>query len=272
MEARIQYAMTGGGVSIAYTTFGKGGVPLVVLRVPYLSHLGLEMDLPFERNGHEFERLSERRLVVRLDPRNGGLSDRGVADISMEARLQDVLAVVDRLELESFAVQAHLAMVPLAITLAARFPERVSHLILSQPYARGEDYWNVPRRKGLDMLSQSSWEIYTETTMSAAMSWAPGELPRALAAHMRASMTQADYLAFIRAEQKVDVTPLLSDVRAPALVCHYPRFEVSSREIASQLACKLADGRLALLDSMDSTIQAFNEFLGEAAEVTGGGG
>ena len=78
------------------------GVPLVVLRPVMLSHLHAEWRLPFQTEFREFEHLAARRLLVRMDPRGAGLSDREVADQSLEARVSDIEAVVDRLGVDRF--------------------------------------------------------------------------------------------------------------------------------------------------------------------------
>ena len=135
-------------MNIAFCAFGNpsGGVPLVCLRPPQLSHMATEGQLPYETRWHEFETLAERRLGVRFDSRCSGLSDRGVADISLEARIRDIDAVVDKLGLERFALQGQLHSGSWAVAYAAARPERVSHLILVQTYLRGADYWNIPAR------------------------------------------------------------------------------------------------------------------------------
>src|SRR3990172_9605686 len=106
LEPRIQYTRTSDGVNLAYTSFGEGGVAVVALRPPQLSHIGLEFDLPFQTRYHEFERMAETMQVVRFDSRGAGLSDREVADISLEARIRDIDAVADRLGLGRVALQA----------------------------------------------------------------------------------------------------------------------------------------------------------------------
>ena len=74
---RIQYARAPDGVNIAFTTYGEAGAPLVYLEPPHMSHLQGEWQMPWNRLTHKLERLSARRMVVRLDPRGSGLSDRG---------------------------------------------------------------------------------------------------------------------------------------------------------------------------------------------------
>ncbi len=132
MEPRIQYAKTTDGVSIAYCAHGKG-TPLVQIWNP-LAHIRQQWEVPEFRAF--YERLAGKRMLVQYDNRGTGLSQRDVSDFSLEALTRDTAAVVDRLELERFALWGNITMGPAAIAYAARHPERVSQLILWCSYAR----------------------------------------------------------------------------------------------------------------------------------------
>jgi pimeloyl-ACP methyl ester carboxylesterase len=265
LEPSVQYALTSDGVNIAYAAFGnrEGGVPLVCLRPPQLSHVALEFQLPFETRWHEFETLAAERLVVRFDSRGCGLSDRGVADISLEARGRDIAAVADRLALGRFALQGQLHSGTWAIAYAAANPERVSHLILVQAYARGEEYWATPGRAALEPLASIDWNTYTEASMSNAFAWAPSSLPRALAAQMRASVSPEDFIAFLAEERRCDVTDLLPNVRCPVLVVHFQLNAVTNQDVARRLVSAVPDGRLLLPRDFPESLGAYNAFLSE---------
>ncbi len=244
----VQYARTSDGVNIAYTVMGVRGerTPLVCLRPPHLSHMAIEWNLPFETHWHEFETLSADRLVVRFDSRGGGLSDRGVTDLSLPARERDIEAVVDRVGLDRFALQGQLHAATWAVQYAANHPERVSHLILTQAHTNARTYWADPARAALEPLAEADWETYTEAAMSNAFAWAPVSLPRALAAQMRASVDQRDFVAFLKEERTVDVTPLLPRIQCPVMVVHFALAAVTTQEIARQILSAVPNGRLSL--------------------------
>ena len=266
-QPRVQYARTSDGVNIAYTTMGKpGGVPIICLRPPQLSHMALEWNLPFETRWNEFETLSQGRLVVRFDSRGCGLSDRGVTDISLEARARDIEAVADRLGLERFALQGQLHAGSWAVHYAATHPERVSHLMLVQSYTNARDYWGMPARAALEPLAAVDWMTYTEASMSNAFAWAPGDLPRALAAQMRASVDQQDFVAFLESERSVDVTHLLPRIQCPAMVVHFQLNAVTNQDIARRIASAMPDGRMSLPRHFRESLAFYREFLDETAE------
>ena len=268
LEPAVQYARTSDGVNIAYVTFGEPGgkTPLVCLRPPQLSHMGLEFKLPFETRWHEFETLSRDRLVVRFDSRACGLSDRGVKDISLEARCRDIDAVADRLGLEQFALQGQLHSGTWAIAYAAANPSRVSRLILVQAYTDARDYWSIPGRAALQPLAAIDWTTYTEASMSNAFGWAPGDLPRALAAQMRASVTQEDFVAFLEFEKTCDVSHLMREVRCPVLVVHFQLNAVTTQDIARRIAASATDGRLLMPRDFRESLRVYQEFLDEEPE------
>ena len=83
MEPRIQHAQTKDGVSIAFWTLGEG-TPFVEMPTIPMSHIQMEWQIPEVRRW--YERLSEKRKLVRYDGRGSGLSDRDVTDYSLSAR------------------------------------------------------------------------------------------------------------------------------------------------------------------------------------------
>ncbi len=133
MEPRIQYAKTKDGVSIAYWTMGKG-MPIVQMPAGPFSHIQLEWQWPEWR--HSYERVTAKRMLVRYDGRGAGLSERDVSDYSLDARVLDLEAVVERLGLERFALLGAFDSGPVAIAYAVRCPQRVSHLLLWCTWAR----------------------------------------------------------------------------------------------------------------------------------------
>jgi pimeloyl-ACP methyl ester carboxylesterase len=186
MEPRIQYAQTTDGVSIAFWTLGEG-MPFVHMPRHPFSHIQMEWQFPEMRRW--YERLAQKRMLVRYDGRGSGLSERNVADYSLDALVQDLGAVVDHLGLEAFALLGYMRTGPVAIAYAARHPERVSHLLLWCAQARTSDLLQSPQAEGLVSLIGKDWRLFTETAAHVAMGWSAGEPARRFAAYMRESTT-----------------------------------------------------------------------------------
>src|SRR3972149_31082 len=146
MEPRIQYAQTKDGMSIAYWTLGEG-LPLVYMYLAGFSHIQLEWEVPAFRRA--YERMAQKRMIVRYDSRGSGLSARDVTEYSLEADLLALAAVVGCLGSERGALLPAGGNGPVAIAYAVRHPEKVSHLVLWCTYARASDLWVSPQVKGL---------------------------------------------------------------------------------------------------------------------------
>src|SRR5205809_5164607 len=98
MEREVRYVTTADGVRIAYAIQGEG-VPFIW--VPgWISHLDLDsVMLPMFR----IDPAAHGVTWVQMDKRGSGLSSRNVSDISLEARVADVITVADDVGFETFA-------------------------------------------------------------------------------------------------------------------------------------------------------------------------
>jgi len=132
MEQKVGYCTTSDSVRIAYGTVGHG--PPVVLVVGWLTNVKYGADSPIY-NSPFLKMVTEHHMAVQYDGRGFGMSDRGVHDFSLEAHLRDLLAVVDALKLQKFALYGISSGAAISIAFAARQPERVTRLILQEPVA-----------------------------------------------------------------------------------------------------------------------------------------
>ncbi len=92
MELQTRYVTSADGTRIAMQTLGRGR-PLVMVSEIWLTAMETYWVVPEIREN--LERLAQRRTVVRFDHRGIGLSEREVTDISLDARVSDLVAVVD---------------------------------------------------------------------------------------------------------------------------------------------------------------------------------
>src|SRR3712207_6008363 len=127
----IRFARSADGTGIAYAVHGSG--PPLLIDACWLSHLQFDWQSPVWR--HYLRELGRIATVIRYDERGHGLSDRGVTDHSLEARVADLEAVADDARLDRFALLAMAQGGPVAIEYAARHPERLSRLIFYGSYA-----------------------------------------------------------------------------------------------------------------------------------------
>ena len=133
MNQQIRFCKSFDGTQLAYATMGEG--PALVRAPHWLTHLEYEWQSPVWKPW--IESLSRSHTLLRLDERGCGLSDRDVADISFEAWVRDLEAVVDAAGLDRFALFGHSQGGAIAVEYAVRHPERVTHLVFLGAYARG---------------------------------------------------------------------------------------------------------------------------------------
>ena len=126
---------TSARAGLGYEILGKGEPTLLVIP-GWVSHIDYDLSQPEIRSF--YQRLAGRRRLIRYDKRGCGLSDRTAeaSALGMEAQVEDALAVLDAAGVRRVALLAWSAGGPVAIALAARYPHRVSRLVLYGTYAR----------------------------------------------------------------------------------------------------------------------------------------
>ncbi|WLR95594.1 alpha/beta fold hydrolase [Shinella zoogloeoides] len=129
----ILFCTSADGTRIAVASCGKG--PVILRAAHWLSHVDYDLESPVWRPW--LQALSARNRFVRYDPRGCGLSERHVADLSIEAWHADLDAVAASIDEPRFVLLGLSQGGALAIAYALRHPERVSHLVLLNAYGQG---------------------------------------------------------------------------------------------------------------------------------------
>ncbi len=269
MEPQIQYAKTSDGVNVAYAVFGEGP-PIVYTSAGFGAlHLYSSRMLPVvAQNTDTIVRLGWR--VIIYDGRGTGSSERDNNDFSLEARLRDLEAVIERADVDSFALQGAVGGGPTAIAYAAKYPDRVSRLLLFATFANGSDYYKqIPlgqATRAMDTMAEQQWEYYTLAYANAAIGFSDSELANRLAAVMRSGMSARAYLLYTTALRKTDVTDLLPFVDVPTLVVHGEQVTLSNIDLLRVLASRIPDARLVRLAAPEELPRTIDAFLREGEE------
>ena len=98
---KTRWAKSVDGVWVAYQDFGQGPLTLVFMNGLY-SHLEVYWEVP--QFARFMNRLGAGVRVLHLDRRGTGLSDRGTQSPTLEARMDDIRAVVDAAGVERAAI------------------------------------------------------------------------------------------------------------------------------------------------------------------------
>jgi pimeloyl-ACP methyl ester carboxylesterase/DNA-binding CsgD family transcriptional regulator len=259
-EPTVRYARSSDGLNIAYWSLGDGPALVHMPGFP-VSHIRLEWRMAPGRA--YYRRLAADRTLVRYDSRGTGLSERIVDDLSIEAHVRDLEAVVANAGIDKFALMGFAHLGPAAITFAADHPERVTHLILWYTYARGSDYSSSARVEAARSLVERDWELYTEMSgKRAGVELREAETNESIA-YMRESNSAAGTRAAFDAIRKYDATASLSQVTCPTLVLHRKGSKVLSTNVAHGLASAITGARLVMLEG-----GSLAPFIGDVESVT----
>jgi pimeloyl-ACP methyl ester carboxylesterase/DNA-binding CsgD family transcriptional regulator len=250
---RISYARSADGVSLAFTVAGAGPVLVFVPWVPF-SNLRAEWQNPYLRAA--FEELARRLTIVHYDGRGTGHSQRDVTDLSLDAMVADLEAVIDRLGVPDVCLLGQYNSCPHAIAYAARHPDRVTRMALFGGSGRG---WNAMRARetqALLSLIEQDWDVFADTAAHQWMGWSAGEAGQAMADAIRGAVTPQLARATLQAASAVDVTEDLPAVAAPTLVLHRRDITQIPLDDSRALVRDLPRGRLAILEGARPTLFA----------------
>lgn len=255
----IRFARSADGVGIAYAVHGSG--PPLLVDACWLSHLQFDWQSPVWR--HYLVELGRIATVVRYDERGHGLSDRGVTDHSLQARVSDLEAVADHAGLERFALLAMAQGGPVAIEYAARHAERVTRLIFCGSYA-GAQTGASPEALELDAMFQALIRAgWARPTSEFRRVFSSMMIPGGTEEQMRwlddlqKMAVDAETALLARSQRQVtDSSARLPELDLPTLVLHSRGDQMNEFEQSRYLAAHIRDARLVALESSNHIVLA----------------
>jgi class 3 adenylate cyclase/alpha-beta hydrolase superfamily lysophospholipase len=223
-----RYARSG-DVNIAYQVIDGDGPLDVVFVHGFVGNMEVQAEQP----GNEafFQRLASIGRVIRFDRRGTGLSDRVREVPTLEARMDDLRAVMDAVSSRRAALVATFEAASMAMVYAATYPERVAALALYNPTAKGVRTADYPWAS----RSEAEWEHAIGDISSR---WGTRELaaeflqmmaptladdPESVEWHARVHRLGASPGAvevILRMSMTVDVRDVLPSIRVPTLVLY----------------------------------------------------
>ena len=252
----FRYAKSG-DLAIAYATYGEGP-PDVVFAHGFAGNIEIERETPFQRAFHD--RVASFSRFILFDRRGTGLSDRPREPATLEARMDDVRAVLDAAGSERAVLFGTVEAAAMCILFAATYPERTLGLILYNAYAKGTwapDYpWAPTVEEQVQELEHEvrNWGQYEsakQQTRAVAASRADDpEFISGWARHHRLSASPGAVATILRMAADVDVRDVLGAIRVPTLVAHVP----GDREHAEYLAARIPGARRFEVSGLDAAI------------------
>jgi DNA-binding SARP family transcriptional activator/pimeloyl-ACP methyl ester carboxylesterase len=241
----VQYTRNG-EVHLAYRVLGEGD--LDVVWVPdYLHHL----DVTWEHESYArwLTGLASLGRLITYDKRGQGLSDRTTNLPSIEARVADLLSVLDAAGASRPVLVGSSEGAMIAAHLAASHPDRVRGLAF---------FGSAPSGEGFDTERYLRWAAFL------AERWGTGRSLEALAPSVaddpaavawygrleRHTIGPSGLLEYIGDNANADYRHILDDVDVPAVVIHRGGEKVPI-EGARQLAAGMRNARFVELDGVD---------------------
>ena len=152
--------------------------------------------------------------------------------------------------LERFALSGNGHASPLAIAYAARFPQEVSHLFLSSPYADGPQLYEASKAfsayAALESVTVEQWDFVTSTIANRVTGFNDVEAANAMAALIRDSISAEGYVAYRRDNRLMSVVTDLAAITAPTLVVATVNDDVIPVELSQEVAARIPNARFHL--------------------------
>jgi DNA-binding winged helix-turn-helix (wHTH) protein/alpha-beta hydrolase superfamily lysophospholipase len=249
----IRYATANDGVKIAYATSGNG--PPLVRTAHSPTHLELDWHEEFE--GSFFDGLGQTHNLIRFDQRGSGLSDIDVDDFSSGRAVEDLKSVVDTLELGRFPIYGSSSGAMIAVEFAAKYPERVSHLVLQGGYVDGRTIRKAGSAQKepeiIVTMAEEGWEVPDSAFVSAYMAiYFPTATSEQLIAFARNVQNSCPVENAVRVREHFNshsIAPVLADVKAPTLVMHSIGDAVHPLSEGKKLARGIPGAELMVLET-----------------------
>jgi len=260
MRQRIGFCTTADDVRIAYATTGRGR-PL--LRVGgWMTHIEHDLESPVWR--HWLQELTRDHTLARFDIRGSGLSDRDVKRQTLEAWVRDVEAVVDSLGWRQFPMLGVCQGAAIAVLYAVRHPERVTHLVLYNPYAHGAFTegmagYRVEEAETLARMIEVGWARRTGAFREVfARLLSPSDAADQITwwdELQRLTADRAMAAQLWRAFHEIDIRDLLPQVHCPTLVAHVKGDSMVPFEAGRELAGRIPHCRFLPLEGRNHILQ-----------------
>ena len=205
------------GAHIAYAVSGSGS-PLV-LPAWWVSDLEKDWQDPSWRQ--LLDQLGANHTVIRYDRPGMGRSAGRRTTFTQEDEVRYLSTLVDAIDLGPVAMLAMSCGGPPAISFAARYPDRVSKLVLFASYVNGDDIAPADSRAAIVALVRSTWGSVGSRTL--ADIFMPGADRSEVADYARyqRAVSSPDLAAdLLQMTFDMDARDEASLVRCPVLVLH----------------------------------------------------
>ena len=275
MEQEVRFCEVDGR-RIAYATVGEG--PLMVFGGRFVSHLEEEWADPRQRAF--YEELARTHRVVRYDRLGTGLSERELPDpLTADDEVKFLASVHEAAGGEPAVLFACSCAGLATVRYLAAHPERARKVVFFGTYAARKDIPDATRQSLVD-FARVNWALATQMFAGLLNPHGSGDEIAALSRYKRRAAEADVAAAFLDLDLGSDVSELVPQVTAPALVLHRRGDRTvpisRGRELASLLpnarfVALNGDAHLPWLDDQRELQRALAGFLDDAAPIEANG-
>ena len=259
-QQQIRFCKSADGTRLAYAICGAG--PALVWVGHFARHLELDWENPIWNGWLTF--LSRRHTLIRYDLRGCGLSDRNVAEISLDRLAEDFEAVIRAANLDKFIFFGTAGNVAPGVYHAVQHPNRITQLILYGCHTRGR--LMRPRTPEDDMEAEIRLKAIEFGWANRNVAFgdfftalhAPGVSSietRALSDLLRTTTSPANAIRLIKSYWHLDLRNVLQQVQCPSLIMHAREDPIVPFEEGRLAASLVPDARFLPLDSRNHILQ-----------------
>jgi pimeloyl-ACP methyl ester carboxylesterase/DNA-binding CsgD family transcriptional regulator len=259
LEHRVSFTTSFDATRIAFAIAGDG--PPLVKVGNYMGHVEYDWDSPVW--AHWLEELTRSHTLIYYDERGSGLSDWNAEDVSFEAWVRDLEAVVDAAGLRRFPLFAMSQAGAVAVAYAARNPDKVTRLFVHGAYARG---WlkrdlseeQIEEEKLMISLMRVGWgrenPAFRQVFAMQLFPDSSAEHIRALEEQMRRSVSPKNAVRLESEMHRIDVRDLAQQITVPTLVLHSREDQAVPFEEGRLLASLIPKAQFVALESKNHVL------------------
>jgi pimeloyl-ACP methyl ester carboxylesterase/DNA-binding CsgD family transcriptional regulator len=241
---RVGFCQTAEGNRVAYAEMGRGRA--LIMLPGWLSHVEQLWTHPSAASARD--KLSRSHRFIWYDRLGCGLSDRSGFTPSVDNDVEQLEAVLDATGIDRCSLIGYSWGGPAAVTFAARYPERVEHLVLYSTYARGWAVTTEDRHEAFTALLRANWHLGTLALGTIFVPNASGRDLRWFSRFLRASCTADVAVRLLDEMRRHDVRDALVQLRVPTLVLTNRHDRVISADHSREVATLVPGAVLHVLD------------------------
>jgi pimeloyl-ACP methyl ester carboxylesterase/class 3 adenylate cyclase len=224
-DQEIRYCLSQDHTTIAYAKFGSG--PPLIKAPNFMTSLEHDWRSPIWK--HYFNFFGSSHSFYRFDQRGNGFSDWKPQNISFDNFVDDLDAVVNDAKLENFPLFALSQGTAVSLAYAAKYPRKVSKLIILGGYARGRAF----RMKADEFQKISSmdeamilngWEqenpAFRQFFASSFLPEASKEQMDSFNNIMKFTTSATNAAKILRVNDQINVVETLKKIEIPSLILH----------------------------------------------------